>query len=249
MPNIGLNLFCGPREPEKADEARSLMRFANGLPEFDPIYSSWLRKPQAGAEVFSLPVDEAEARQLLQAEVFKFDDGRLWPELGSHIGAGHAGPPPYDFRPSSYADISGTIGASATKAMTYPNYLWMRLSDVRPSTGRPWRASELRPLMKFAREIWRPSEMYAKFAFQSCPMIADPSFASGRRHLRPRIGWITYLPPELAARARYPADVEIETLDDGAALVTLCEEPFDKSDAAGLARLHELETALRPIQT
>ena len=37
--------------------------------------------------------------------------------------------------------------------------------------------------------------------------------------------------------------------DDGAALVTLCEEPFGKSDAAGLARLHALEAALRPIQS
>jgi hypothetical protein len=69
------------------------------------------------------------------------------------------------------------------------------------------------------------------------------------RILRPWIGWITYLPPDLAARAKCPADVHVETLDDGAALVTLCEAPFDKTDAEGLARLHALETALRPIQS
>ena len=73
--------------------------------------------------------------------------------------------------------------------------------------------------------------------------------ASCDRPLEPRIGWITCLPPELAARAKHPADVEVETLDDGAALVTLCEEPFGKGDAAGLARLHALEAALRPIQS
>jgi hypothetical protein len=41
----------------------------------------------------------------------------------------------------------------------------------------------------------------------------------------------------------------VETLDDGAALVTLCEEPFEKTDAEGMARLHALEAALRPIQS
>ena len=89
--------------------------------------------------------------------------------------------------------------------------------------------------------------MSANFSFYSPPKIADPTWAAGERQLRPRIGWITYLPPELAARAKYPADVEVETLDDGTALVTLCEEPFGKTDAAGLARLHALEAALRPI--
>ena len=79
------------------------------------------------------------------------------------------------------------------------------------------------------------------------PNIVEPKEA--RRILEPRIGWITYLPPDLAARAKYPADVEVETLDDGAALVTLCEEPFGKGDAEGLARLHALEAALRPIQS
>jgi hypothetical protein len=55
--------------------------------------------------------------------------------------------------------------------------------------------------------------------------------------------------PDLAARAKYPADVEVETLEDGAALVTLCEEQFEKNDTDGLARLHALEAALRPIQS
>ena len=149
------------------------------------------------------------------------------------------------------------------------NHIDMGLSDVRPSTGRPWRASELRPLMKFAREVWRPAEMCAMFSFYALdlPSIPDLSpyglrFAEylrqhphivkpreARRILEPRIGWITYLPPNLAARAKYRADVEVEALADGAALVTLCEEPFGKTDAEGLARLHALEAALRPIQS
>jgi hypothetical protein len=47
----------------------------------------------------------------------------------------------------------------------------------------------------------------------------------------------------------FAADVELETFQDGAALVTLCEEPLDKTDAEGMARLHALEAALRPIQS
>ena len=120
------------------------------------------------------------------------------------------------------------------------------------STMTPtWRASELRPLMKFAREIWNPAEMCALFWYSSrnLPEFPDPTWAAGKRTLKPWIGWITYLPPDLAARAKYPADVEVDTLVDGAALVTLCEEPFEKTDAEGMARLHALEAALRPIQT
>ncbi|MGA2488255.1 MAG: Imm52 family immunity protein, partial [Roseiarcus sp.] len=79
------------------------------------------------------------------------------------------------------------------------------------------------------------------------PRIVEPREA--RRILEPRVGWITYLPPNLAARAKYPADVEVEALADGAALVTLCEEPFAKTDAEGVARLRALEAALRPIQS
>ena len=122
--------------------------------------------------------------------------------------------------------------------------------------------------MRFARDIWNPAEMCAMFSFYNLPKIHDPKraamlapyararpkiadsiMAASERQLRPWIGWITYLPPDLASRAKYPADVEVEALADGAALVTLCEEPIGKTDAEGLARLHALEAALRPIQT
>ena len=82
--------------------------------------------------------------------------------------------------------------------------------------------------------------------FPSVPHSLRPEF---QRPLRPRLGWITYLPADLAARAKYPADVEVETLNDGAVLITLCDELFEEDDVAGMARLHALETALRPIQS
>ena len=248
MSNLELDLWWEPRDPPQADDARRLSRFVNGLPDFDSIYRSWLESPETRQETAPVPLSEAEATRLLIENMMRYDlPPDPWPQRGSYVWGGHAGPPPYDFREASYADTLCNIGAYGEPARG--NSIQMRLSDVRPSTGRPWRASELRPLMKFAREVWRPAEMRATLTFFDPQKIPDSSWAGGERTLEPRIGWITYLPPDLAAQAKYPADVEVEALSDGAALVTLCEEPFGKADAAGLARLHALEAALRPIQS
>ncbi|MGO9007778.1 MAG: Imm52 family immunity protein [Beijerinckiaceae bacterium] len=250
MSDLELKLWWEPRDPSQADDARRLSQFVTGLPDFDPIYRSWLESPKTRKETVPVPLSEAEAKQLLIDNVGQYDaPPGPWPELGSYIWGGHAGPPPYDFRKSSTAGTRCRVGAFGRSASINPNHVFMRLSELRPSTGRPWRASELRPLMKFAREIWSPAEMCAMFSFYNPPKIPDPTWAAGERTLEPWIGWITYLPPELAARAKYPVDVEVEALEDGAALVTLCEEPFGKTDAEGLARLHALEAALRPIQS
>ena len=248
MTDLHLDLYWRSRHPSQADDARRLSRFVTGLPDFDSVYRSWLDSPETRQETAPVPLSEAVAKRLLIENITRYDlPPDPWPEAGSCIWGGHAGPPPYDFREASYADTLCSIGAYGERAGG--NSIQMRLSDVRPSTGQPWRASELRPLMKFAREIWRPTEMRATLAFFEPQKIPDPTWASGERTLEPRIGWITYLPPNLAARAKYPADVEVETLADGAVLVTLCEEPFGKDDAMGLARLHALEAALRPIQS
>jgi len=271
MSDLELNLWWEPRDPPQADDARRLSRFVSGLPDFDPIYRSWLESPETKMETVPVPLSEAAAKQLLIDNVGRGDaPPDPWPELGSHIWGGHAGPPPFDFRKSSYADTTCRAGAFGPNGGRVPNHVFMRLSDTRPSTGRPWRASELRPLMKFAREVWNPAEMCVMFSFytpdlpkipdptrvamlasriRARPHLADSYRASAQRMLNPWIGWITYLPPALATRAKYPAEVEIETFDDGAALVTLCEEPFGKTDAEGLARLHALEAALRPLQS
>jgi len=246
--NLHLDFYWRSRHPSQADDARRLSRFVNGLPDFDPIYRSWVASPETKEQTVPVPLSEAEATRLLIENMMRYDlPPDPWPEAGSYVWGGHAGPPPYDFREASVAVTRCYIGAYGEPARS--NSIQMGLSDVRPSTGRPWRASELRPLMKFMREVWRPVEMTATLTFFHPQKIPDSSWAGGERTLEPRIGWITYLPPELAARAKYPGDVEVETLDDGAALVALCEEPFAKSDAEGLARLHALEVALRPLQS
>jgi hypothetical protein len=252
MEKPDLDLWWEAREPSQADDARRLSRFVSGLPDFDPIYRSWLESPETRQKTVPVPLSEAEAKQLLIDNIARGDfSGAPLPKHGSDIWGGHAGPPPYDFRKSSYADTDCHVGAYGLNNGSTANHIFMRLSALRPTTGRPWRASELRPLMKFAREIWNPAEMCAMFPFYilDLPSIASSVWPAQKRSLRPWIGWITYLPANLAARAKYPADVEVEALEDGAALVTLCEEPFGKTDAEGLARLHALEAALRPIQS
>jgi hypothetical protein len=251
MIGLELKLWWESRDPSQADDARRLARFVSGLPDFDPIYRSWLNSPKAKKVTVPVPLSEVEAQQLLIDNMTRHEIGEApWPELGSNIWGGHAGSPPYDFRKSSTASTRCYVGRFGSPAINR-NRVDMQLSQLRPSTGRPWRASELRPLMKFAREFWNPAEMCAMFSFYSLhlPKIPDPTWAAGERILRPRIGWITELPPNLAARAKYLADVEVEALEDGAALVTLCEEPFGKTDAEGLARPHAHEAALRPLQS
>ena len=253
MDRVDLNLWWDSRDPMQADDARRLSRFVSGLPDFDPIYQSWLESPTTKKETIPVPLSEAKAKQLLIDNMARsdFDDRPPTPQFGSQIWGGHAGPAPYDFRKSSYADTRCSIGSFGQPAGITANRLLMRLSALRPATGRPWRASELRPLMKFARGIWNPANMCAMFPFHTVhlPSVPNPLQPAYQRPLKPRIGWITYLPPNLASRAKYPADVEVEHLEDGAALVTLCEELFEKNDVEGLARLHTLEAALRPIQS
>jgi hypothetical protein len=245
-----LKLWWESRDPGQADDARRLSDFVSGLPGFDTIYQSWLNSPKTKEQSVPVPLGEAEAKQLLTDNVVRGDvPNDPLPQFGSNLWGGHAGAPPYDFRESSYADTRCHLGSYSPPARNSANHIFMRLSAVRPSTWRPWRASEVRPLMKFARDVWSPAEMCATFAFYSPPKIPDPTWAAGERTLKPWIGWITYLPPDLAARAIYPANVEVETLEDGAALVTLCEEQFERNDAEGMARLHALEAALRPIQS
>ena len=136
---------------------------------------------------------EAEAKQLLTRNVGQYDASRgPWPELGSSLRGGHAGPPPYDSRKSSYADTRRHVGAFGPPAINR-NHIFMRPSELRPLTGRPWRASELRPLMKFAREVWNPAEMRDVFFLQ--PAENPRSDLGGRGANARAVDRLDHLPP------------------------------------------------------
>src|ERR1700722_15515734 len=104
MNNPRLNLWWGPRDPLHADNARRLSQFVTGLPDFDPIYQSWLLSPITKENTVSVPLSETKAKELLIDNMVRNSfNGDLMPQHGRNIWGGHAGPPPYDFRDSSYA--------------------------------------------------------------------------------------------------------------------------------------------------
>ncbi len=98
MSDQTLYLWWESRDPSQADDARRLARFVNRLPDFDPIYRSWLESPETKEETVSIPLSEAAAKQLLVDNIAHYDAPSRdappdpWPELGSTIWGGHAGP-------------------------------------------------------------------------------------------------------------------------------------------------------------
>jgi hypothetical protein len=48
MGRLELNLWWEPRDPSQAEDAPRLSDFVTRLPEFDPIYQSWLNSPTRG---------------------------------------------------------------------------------------------------------------------------------------------------------------------------------------------------------
>jgi hypothetical protein len=186
MSDLELDVWWEPRDPAQADDARRLSQFVTGLPNFDPIYRSWLKSPKTKKETVPVPLSEAAAKQLLIDRVGQYDaPPGPWPELGSFIWGGHAGPPPYDFRKSSYADTWCHVGAFGKPESINLNDISMRLSDLPPSTGLPWRASESRPLMRFARDLETRGNVREVFVLQPAQ---DPRSKARRdaRSLRPR---------------------------------------------------------------
>ncbi|MGD0723497.1 MAG: hypothetical protein ABR970_20890, partial [Roseiarcus sp.] len=65
MTKLTLHLWWESRDPAQADDARRLARFVNGLPDFDPIYRSWLDSPDGQEQTVPVPLSEAAAKQLL----------------------------------------------------------------------------------------------------------------------------------------------------------------------------------------
>ena len=83
MSNLRLDLWWEPRDPPQADDARRLSRFVNGLPDFDPIYRSWLESPETKKETVPVPLSEGEAKQLLIDNMMRYDSPPVpWPEAG-----------------------------------------------------------------------------------------------------------------------------------------------------------------------
>ena len=88
MTNLNLDLYWRSRHPTQADDARRLSRFVTGLPDFDPIYRSWLESPKPRQETVPVPLSETEAKRLLIENMARYDfPPDPWPEAGQlHLG-------------------------------------------------------------------------------------------------------------------------------------------------------------------
>jgi hypothetical protein len=64
MSRLELDLRWEPRNPAQADDARRLSGFVTGLPDFDPIYRSWLESPKIKRETVAVPPGEAALRPI-----------------------------------------------------------------------------------------------------------------------------------------------------------------------------------------
>ena len=184
-----------------------LSRFVNGLPRLRPGLSSSLIRPKPSGRRF--PYRSAKPRQTaIIDKIGRYDYPR--PSAGTgelHLGRPR-GPPPYDFRRRAYAVTRCHIGGYGKPARA-GKHIRMRLSDVRPSTGRPWRTSESRPLMKFAREIWQPGGMRVTFSSSSrrrSPIRLGP--AASERSSPASAGSPTCRPT--SPRGRDAAEIEVE---------------------------------------
>ncbi|MGD0723921.1 MAG: hypothetical protein ABR970_23060, partial [Roseiarcus sp.] len=65
MTTLKLHLWWESRDPWQDEDARKLARFVSRLPDFDPIYRSWLDSPDGQEQTVPVPLSEAAAKQLL----------------------------------------------------------------------------------------------------------------------------------------------------------------------------------------
>ena len=65
MTILHLDFYWRSRHPSQADDARRLSRFVNGLPDFDPVYRSWVASPETKEQTVPVPLSEGETMHRL----------------------------------------------------------------------------------------------------------------------------------------------------------------------------------------
>jgi hypothetical protein len=248
-----LRAWWNSRPLDVAQCAKQFRAFVDTLAEFDPIFSSWLRSSAPSAHPwFAVPLGADEALQFATKARARYDSppDRLWPEMGYRVFGWNGGPPEYRGRKAFMASASLQVGAFG-RDQAHRNYIILNLSQTRIATNAPWTAGDLRALMKLVLRIWAPRELsvdcqgYDAFV----PEIEDKTNATGSRRLLPWVGWLTYLPADLAAKVAIPPEIGVERLDDGGLIATLSEEPFTVDDPVHMARARAMEAAIRPVQS
>ena len=245
-----MNLWWGSRQESVEACAPRLVRFLNDLAATDATFSDWRKGGWGGKGIYrpycALPLTIEEANRLLDKgrEYYDTSPRELWPEMGFGTGAWNGRDDDY------YAGFKVHAGLYDTDN-PHCNAVSVDISKRRRLDETPWSAEAVRALLAFAIDVWKPREAsvdcrrYVSFL----PEIEDKSYAMGSKLLTPWVGWLTYLPADLAASVTIPPNVGIERLEDGGLIATLCEEPFTIDNPVHMARARVLEAAIRPVQS
>lgn len=230
------------------DVAVDFRRFVNGLAEIDRLFNLWRTRIPVNGRDFRTPIDAAEAMRQSTAFQSRYDEPPdIWPQMGWYYAASCVGAPPWPDAVDAQSLVSLHVGVTAN--MPWSNRISIRISNVRFSAGSVWPTTELRRLVKLIVATWSPRAVSVLPAGYDRPFVADPKSGSGGRLLEPKIGWISYLHPDFATKARLPDGMTIEALPEGGMIVSISEDPIAPRDPEQLRKMRAFEAAMRPLQS
>jgi hypothetical protein len=259
-----MNLWWGSRQDSVDECAPRLMRFLNRLAATDATFSDWRKGGWGGKGIYRpycvLPLTIEEATRLLDKgrEYYDTTPRKLWPEMGFGTGAWNGRDDEYSAGFDVRAGLHGTDNPHC-------NAVSVNISRRRLHDDAPWSAEAVRALLAFAVDVWKPREAsvdcrrYESFT----PTALDPNYkprtaplppgavllTTSDKLLIPWVGWLTYLPADLAAKVAIPPEIGVERLDDGGIIATLCDEPFTIENPIHMAHARAMEAAIRPVQS
>jgi len=259
-----MNLWWGARQESVEQCAPRFMRFLNGLATTDATFSDWRKGGSGGKGIYrpycALPLTIEEATRLLDKgrEYYDTTPRQVWPEMGFGTAAWNGRDDDY------YAGFSVLAGAYVNKNPHW-NHVSVDISRRRRRDDAPWSAAALRTLLAFAIAVWKPREASIDcYRYEDFRATApDPNYkprteplppgavllTTGDKLLFPWVGWLTYLPADLAAKVTIPPGIAVEQFADGGIIATLCEEPFTIDNPLHMARAKAMEAAIRPVQS
>lgn len=245
--SYNLRLYWSNRAETPDQCATRFTRMLEGMREIDGAFRQWKRSVRTREEVENPPADfspdipsDAKGLQAMfqgSGQYYDFPPDKPWPELGYWLSMWNEMDDPFRMILTVNA---GAYGARITR----PNSVNLQLSRRRIDTGRAWHGGELRDLVSLFVEAWSADEASVN-CFRYFPFLIC---TDNGKCLLPCGGWLTYLPPQRLARITPPKDVDVETLANGGAILTLCEEPFTIDNPRHLELAASLNEALRPIQ-
>ncbi len=137
MTDLHLDLYWRSRHPSQADDARRLSRFVNGLPDFDPVYRSWVGSPETKEQTVPVPLSEAEATRLLIENMMRYDwPPDPWPEgRAAAFGAATPGLRPMTFARRASRSPAAILAHTGSHREAIPSK-WVSRTCVHPRAAR-----------------------------------------------------------------------------------------------------------------